>query len=339
MIALPRRLSVLALATTPIIASQWARAEPHAGEPAAATALPLGPNRGPTDGKAAAAEERFHEGSEAFDHGRLDAACSAFADSLRLYPTLGTLLNLALCHERQGKTASAWAEFTQAAAWANDPSQRDRRDFAHQHSARLERSLLRVRLEIDGDDRAVAVSIDGERVPTARRAMPVFLDPGEHEIAATAPDHEDFTTKVTVVAGAPDGLVVRIPLLEPRPPVTAPSVGIVRPAARRRDVRRVLAWLAGGVGVSAVGVGLAFAFDAISKTDSLGSTCSVRCSSGPAQASEVISMIGFGVGAASLVAGAWLLFSPAPQASMSVRLSLAPSVDGRGGGFDLAGTF
>src|SRR5579859_3444728 len=95
------------------------------------------------------AESRFREGSDAFDQGRVDQACADFAESLRLFATLGTLLNLALCHEKQGKTATAWTEFVHAAASAIDPAQRDRREFARQHAAHLERSLVRLRIAVE----------------------------------------------------------------------------------------------------------------------------------------------------------------------------------------------
>src|ERR1700678_1883103 len=103
------------------------------------------------------AEARFREGSAAFDAGRTDEACESFARSLKLYPKLSTLLNLALCQESQGKTASAWRGFVEAAAWANDAAQRDRRDFANQHALKLERSLPRVEIRLPEGALALAI--------------------------------------------------------------------------------------------------------------------------------------------------------------------------------------
>ena len=49
----------------------------------------------------------FREGRALMKDGDLAAACPKLEESLRLDPAVGTLMNLAECHERQGRTASA----------------------------------------------------------------------------------------------------------------------------------------------------------------------------------------------------------------------------------------
>src|SRR5512142_799528 len=55
----------------------------------------------------AAADRLFKEGREAFDKGDYATACPKFAESQKADPAPGTILNLALCEERQGKVANA----------------------------------------------------------------------------------------------------------------------------------------------------------------------------------------------------------------------------------------
>ena len=61
------------------------------------------------------AEALFLQGQERMAAQDITAACDLFTRSLKMDPALGTLLNLARCHERQGKTACS-AEFAEAEA-------------------------------------------------------------------------------------------------------------------------------------------------------------------------------------------------------------------------------
>ena len=282
---------------------------------------------GPTsNGNEAVAEARFREASEAFDAGRVDEACTAFDASLRLFPTLGTLLNLALCHEKQGKTASAWLEFTYAAAWANDAAQRDRREFARQHAIRLERALVRVRIDVP-PGAPVHLEIDGQPILAVSQALPVFLDPGPHIIAASAPGRERYESIVTVVAAPSEAPVVRIPAL--KEDAREPSMVL---SQRDRSVggrRRAAGWILGGVGVASLGAAACFGVDSLS-----------RMSSDPGQAktSEVVSLVLFGTGLTAVGAGAWLALWPPPAATSSTaRVYVVPQVAARGGGAGIVG--
>src|SRR5690242_9319584 len=58
------------------------------------------------------ADVLFHSGEKKFDSGDYAGACVDFSESLKLGPKLGTLLNLALCHETTGRIVTAWSEFT-----------------------------------------------------------------------------------------------------------------------------------------------------------------------------------------------------------------------------------
>src|ERR1700678_3583891 len=67
---------------------------------------------------AAAAEALFDEGKALMAAGNYASACPKFAESNRLDEGIGTSLWLADCFEKNGQTASAWAEFRAAAALA-----------------------------------------------------------------------------------------------------------------------------------------------------------------------------------------------------------------------------
>src|SRR4051794_10726019 len=64
------------------------------------------------------AEGLFRQAQKLLGEGKIHEACDAFAASQKAEPAVGTLLNLAACHEKEGRTATAWAEFDDAIATA-----------------------------------------------------------------------------------------------------------------------------------------------------------------------------------------------------------------------------
>src|SRR5580692_6130162 len=57
------------------------------------------------------ADAVFREAQGLLAQGKTHEACEKFAESNRLDPQLGTLLNLAVCHEQEERTATAWSDY------------------------------------------------------------------------------------------------------------------------------------------------------------------------------------------------------------------------------------
>lgn len=191
----------------------------------------------------------FKSGAKKFDGGDLAGACADFAESLRLGPKLGTLLNLALCHEQTGKLVTAWNEFTHGAAWAAQNGQRDRVDFAREHVRALEPRLPRVVLQLPAGQAIASLELDGEPMPEPRWYLPLYLDAGQHELAVQAPGHGRTTVAFRVNAAPGDQLVT----------VPAPTADVAaRPEevahARPVEPARVPALGIAGLGLGALGL-------------------------------------------------------------------------------------
>jgi hypothetical protein len=196
------------------------------------------------------AEALFRSGEKKFDAGQHAQACQDFEASLKLAPKLGTLLNVALCHETVGKVATAWREFQHAAAWAAQNNQKDRHEFALQHVVALEPKLPRVALQLPVDRAIAALEVDGEPLPEQRWNLPVYLDPGEHAIAVTAPGKRRGSVTFRVVSSPTEQIVV-VPSLDDAPPA-APAPKEAEPPPPASPLTRNVGWgllAAGGAGV------------------------------------------------------------------------------------------
>src|SRR3954454_5915906 len=94
----------------------------------------------------AAAEWLFREGRTLMKKRDFLGACPKLEESLRLDPAVGTLMNLAECEERIGRTASAWQRWGAA---ADELPARDRRRQAALSRARsLEMRLARLSITL-----------------------------------------------------------------------------------------------------------------------------------------------------------------------------------------------
>src|SRR5437899_11188432 len=72
-----------------------------------------------------AAEALFEQGRELMTAQKFSDACPKFADSQKLDPKSSTLLNLANCYEKAGRSATAWATYREAAALAKNEGHED----------------------------------------------------------------------------------------------------------------------------------------------------------------------------------------------------------------------
>jgi hypothetical protein len=185
----------------------------------------------------AVAEELFRQGQSLMQAQRFAEACPKLAESQRLDPGTGTLLNLGVCHEREGKLASAWAEYNDVLTLAQRDGREDRVAYAKERIAAVEPRLSRLKIELSpgSDVPTLEVKLDGHVVgrPTLGVALPV--DPGVHRVAASASGKRPWETSVTIPTG-PIEIVVALPALTDATaePLAPPTPGASsRPGGQR----------------------------------------------------------------------------------------------------------
>ena len=158
------------------------------------------------------------------------AACPKFAESQKLEPAPGTLLNLADCYEKSGQTTSAWATFKEAAKSA---ASRNRADWVATANARanaLAPKLASLAINIGGPADVAGLRVERDGVVVERDAWgtAVPLDPILDVLAATATGRKAWTKRVDVPPAK--NIVVDVPVLES----DASSAPAIREEARER---------------------------------------------------------------------------------------------------------
>ncbi len=294
--------------------------------------LVAAPARAQSAAERAQAQLLFDSARGLMREGKTAQACDAFAQSQQLEPTIGTQLNLAVCYEKLGKTASAWINFTQLQATARRSGQPERAEFAKKAADALAPKLSKVKIDVDASAEGLAVTLDGEPVLAQTWGLLLPVDPGQHTLEATAPAKKPWTKKISVGDEA-DEVTVTVPALSDAPAWAEPASDAAETEAAADDVESdgslqvALGWTGLGVGVAAGGVGVLLRVLALSKDEESGEHCvpgdTSRCTQegadlrDEAQALELGSIIAWAAGGALAVTGLVLVLT-------------APSADGSG---------
>src|SRR5688572_16417056 len=129
-------------------------------------------------GDPATAEALFRDGRRLLDEGRYDEACSKLAESQAQDPASGTLINLALCYEKQGRLATAWAHYRSAAVLARKDGRADRVATAEQKTAELEGRVPHLVLHAAEPRSGMEARWGSVRMGAGAFDTPIPVDPG-----------------------------------------------------------------------------------------------------------------------------------------------------------------
>jgi hypothetical protein len=310
-----------------------------------ATALATGANA-QDPSRVAAATVLFDEAIKDMEAGRLDLACPKLARSQDLAPSGGTLLALGDCYQRSGKLTSAWLAFREAASRAAAAGKRDAEQGALDRARNLEHRLPRLTVNPPASPPAgLEVQRDGVVLAPSELGIATPIDPGKHEIRATAPGVKQPWVRVI---DANEGLVTTVTIpasLDASPPPNPPPKNDVvitpPPEEGSWSTQKTLGLVLAGVGVATMAVGGVFGLMAKSDNDEAlePKNCRTRekCfQSGldltdTANTKANISTALFIVGGVFTVGGAFLFFT-APKPVKGASLQIAPVFTGRAGG-------
>jgi hypothetical protein len=208
----------------------------------------------------AAAEVLFNEAIALVDQGQVADGCRKFESSQKLDPQLGTLLYLATCHEQEGRTATAYAEFTEARNQAQRAEKAERMQQAVSGIERTGAKLSRLTITSEESPPGLVVKVNGRELKLLGEALP--YDAGKLEVEASAPGRQTYTSSLELAVGPVSESLVIPPLapLADSPSSTGAS-GLPLP------------WIIGGAGVGLTAVGLVFGGVAIAESSAADEHC------------------------------------------------------------------
>jgi hypothetical protein len=287
----------------------------------------------------AAAEAVFADGQRLMETSDFEAACPKLAESYRLDPATGALFALALCHEKQGKIASAWVEFMDAASRANAEGYTEREQAAREHAEGLKARLSYLTVDVDPDTAAlddVIVSRNGIPLGPAAWETAIPVDPGPQVVQALAPGYAPWTVNITVGAG-PERHTVKVPRLvavaAPQSPTRAQGSDHEAPPAflgAPLTPLRIAGLSVGAAGLAGLGFATYASLRAVHENDAAESDCDpsgcgVQGGRDRAAATEAANLatVGAVAGGALLATGVVLFVLGAPDDE--TRVSLGPS--------------
>jgi hypothetical protein len=310
----------------------------------------------------ATAEALFQQGTDLMGEKQYAAACEKFAGSQQLDPALGTLLRLADCLDRIGKSASAWAMFKEASSVARSNKEPERQRMADERGAELDKRLSRIEIKLESKNVPVGfdLKLNNVSIPRATWDTPLPVDPGRQKVEASAPGRITWNGSVEV----PDGPATRsieVPALAIKPasadPTPSGSGLSASTSSNLRDsvsspgsTQKTIGFVTGAIGLVGLGIGGYLGYQAYSQNqdslahcradDSNACTPDGKSLRDDARGTATISTVALAAGGALTVGGLVLVLtarSESRHASSDWRVSTG--FVGRGPGLRLEGTW
>jgi hypothetical protein len=291
-----------------------------------------------------AADALFASAKAAMERGDFATACPRFAESQRLDPATGTILNMGECEARAGRLAVALAHFQMARAAL--PAGDFRIPFADQKIAGLLKQVPRLVIKAPAGD-YLHVLRDGVEVPAASIGKPVPVDPGAHVCTLRMAGHADTVVEVPLAQGEERVVELAPGAVEPaqHPPTTAAPPPPSAALASDGKTQRTLGLALGAGGALALAVGTVFGLVAKSTYDSAlqhcpsgPATCEPEGTSGGERAHSQASAatVSFVAAGVLLGLGATVYFT-APRSA--VRAGVTPIAGPKSAGLGIGGAF
>jgi hypothetical protein len=296
-------------------------------------------------GDSISAEALFQAGREAAVRGDYREACAKFAESQRLDPAPGTLINLGDCKEHLGLFASAWQHYREAA----DRLPGDKRvEGLKARMAAIEPRLSRLTLTLaPGAPADARVTRDAVELGAASLGVAMPIDAGDHLIVVTAPMREVKRYSLTIVEAKAQVIELSpgeatassvAPSPSPLPPAPAPGSGA--------GSGRVAGFVIGSLGIAGLVTSGVTGVMTLQRKNAVEMACPHRLcpttagleAAAQGKTLSLVSTVAFAAGLAGAGVGIYLVVSSTPRAAPAV-VALGPMIGPGNTGLQLQGQF
>jgi hypothetical protein len=310
------------------------------------------------------AERLFRMGKDRLAQKDYARACPLLAESFRVDPATGALLALAACHEREGKLASAFREYGEAAKRSAREGRKDRELAARRSAAALAPQVPTLTIRFNGKSERVEVELDGVPVAGSLLGTALPVDGGEHVVKATFPDRRTSTTRVSLAERMDSEAILIVPLDDELPAArtaarsqrhrarAAASRGRSANVASDRGAEQhgLSGWqwtgiITLGVGVVGLGAGGFLALDAVAKNRDSEAACEGDVCTLVGKRDRQYALqsgdratIAFAAGGALAAIGLMALSFGGSSADADESVAAAPWLDGEAGGVVVRGS-
>ena len=296
------------------------------------------------------AEELFREGKTLMAEGRVAEGCTKLEESQRLDPGSGTLVNLALCYEKLGQLARAWAEFGKVPSLARRDGRPDREDFARSHISDIESRLswLTIVVRSAAEAPGLEVSLDGTTLRRGVWNTALPIDPGKHHVVVTATGRVPWNVEIASGPTRQELVVPALPKLDlPLAEMAPLASNHTSPNGHDAAGWRTVGFVVGGIGGAALAAGAVFGILAITTNHEASDAChgGTSCppgSPGPSESRRAIvdatmADVGVGLGVAAGATALYLILSNGEPSSPSsgaatYGIHVGEHLEPRGGG-------
>lgn len=352
-------IALCALAFGAEVKEVWADAVPAQQKPSKQAQKPL--SKKEQEARKRDAKQKFSEGREAMNRGEYTSALVLFRTSQELYPSPGTLLNLALCEERLGLLGTAYLHLQEVQKLL--PADDERASIANTGALSLEPRVPKLHIElVQGAPPDTTVSLGARVLSAEELSKDHYLDPGKVVVVVSASGRPDRVYESVLIEGKRSTLSVE-PGALPKPEVKPPEMGVSNGVSLVPSVGnagaiqgsmvppkpdfvilppdprlRTAAYIAGGVGLLGLGVGGVSGIVALLKKNEVDTICTdpTYCSDEGLQAERtgksaaIASTIGFSVGLVGAAAGVtlWVLSAGGRAEAKKSSLFIRPGAPG-----------